>query len=587
MAINPISTGSYPPSLGTLVEALKADRRRTPRLNPSSGGQAAGRGAVATGRSLPSGLAGNIPQPGFVGGPQGIVRTAVGGGGQLALPPGPPLPPPPPPPPTYQPYNPVMGLPQQPLELGPGPIASQANSSAPIYSNPPGAGVNTANIGMQSRFGVNNLAGSGEPIAMGGMNGGMGTGPITPTPTPSSPGSPLFNTFGNMAGPTTPVGPTTFANAAEAMATREAGGFLGAPGANANASMYGANRQMGLGKLQSFLPEAKLQTQLNTQFAKQFPQAAGQYTDDMIAQAAKGIKPTAMVGPAIGAAGMAYTGHTFAPTVANLIADESEKDTAKGLMADVAGGATRGAGVGAGLGLLGGPFAGFTVPGAALAGLVGGGVAGAITHAMGNSEIEGDEAAPDNRSVGEKLNAMLDQSGFQSGTPERMRMAETMNALINADKTPAGQEAAFKAGQQMIMEGIGERQQKQIALEQQLAYQSLAQQVMGPMLDKQQASTDMYRSAMESVMPSLPANFQPIARFAMESNSEAGSKTAQAYLTQAMTAPQLQEMLNAQELQQKIDSRMQSQEITELLKQQQSQGAAGIPSQLAGQALGG
>lgn len=484
------------------------------------------------------------------------------------------------------------GLPQAMGEIGPAPVGNNMGGS-PMYNAPP-ANVQQANIGMQSRFGVNEVPGMGSPIAQG-----SGGGAIPGASIPSTPSAPITGSYSGQvpgAGAAAELGgataaaaaPTSFANAAEAMAAREAGGLLGVGGSNASMSMYGANRAMGAGKLQSFLPDAKLAAQLEGNLAKLYPQAAGSYTPEMISGAAKAIGPKAMIMPALGAAGYAYAGHSMAPSVASLIADESEKDTPKGLLADVAGGATRGAGVGAGVGLLGGPFAGISVPGGALAGLVGGGIAGAVTHAMGNSEIEdGEAAAQDNRSVGEKLNGMLDQSGFQSGTPERQRMAETMNALIQADQTPAGQEAALKAGQQMIMEGIGQRQQQEVALEQQLAYQSMAQQIMGPMMDQQQASTDMYRSAMESVIPSLPANFQPIAKYAMENNSAAASKTAQAYLTQAMAAPQLQEMLNAQELQGKIDSRSQSQAITEMLKQQESQGAAGLGSTLTGQALGG
>lgn len=234
-------------------------------------------------------------------------------------------------------------------------------------------------------------------------------------------------------------------------------------------------------------------------------------------------------------------------------------------------GGAKGAGIGAGLGLLGGPFAGLSVPaGAAIGGALGG-LGGLIFG--GKKE---DKASTGTMTPGQRLRSVLQSSGIPTTTSSQIMGYYKALAELNGGSIEAKAQALAQV-QPLVLEalqGSGTNQfaSGQLTPTQNAAIQAQTAQFLSPYVQQTIDSAQQNADYTMKYLPSVPEAYRGVLAAGAQAELSASTRLANAYAAQAQLAPGMAALQQAQQAQQSLASQLLQQAISSQIygPQQQS-----------------
>lgn len=218
-------------------------------------------------------------------------------------------------------------------------------------------------------------------------------------------------------------------------------------------------------------------------------------------------------------------------------------------------GAARGAGVGAGLGLLGGPFAELTSPaGAAIGGVLGG---------LGGAIFGGHKKAAAPKPEDQLAQAFL-QSGIDQSTQDQLSHYYSVLNTLGGNTKESRAQALNTVGQLILKEMNTPATASAPAAwtpEQNAAVQLQTSQFLAPYLKQTLDTASESARVTLAQLANVPEQYRGVMAAGASQQLAATTRLANAYAAQAQLAPQAQAIQNQQQQQQALAAQLQQQAI--------------------------
>lgn len=225
-----------------------------------------------------------------------------------------------------------------------------------------------------------------------------------------------------------------------------------------------------------------------------------------------------------------------------------------------------GAGTGAGIGSIGGPW-----------GMLGGAVLGGVGNALFGEPDEKVDFA-------ETLDKVLSQGGFSEDDATEIKL---MYSILKETKS---EEEAKSAIGDIIMNDMQMREQAQLASEdaqsRMLATQALTAQFFQPFTQQLLDSAQQRYAVTESVANSLPAEYRGIARAQNAASLDNATRVANAYASQVQLIPAMSAMQQQQGMADQLAQQQAAQVMASLGIGGQGSGGGSLVDLIASQATG-
>jgi hypothetical protein len=257
---------------------------------------------------------------------------------------------------------------------------------------------------------------------------------------------------------------------------------------------------------------------------------------------------------------------------------------AGGAVKDILGDALAGAGTAAPVGFLGGPFSEISVPVAAGAGFVTGGIEGAVRHFFGGNQ-GGAPAAPSDDDLRKSLSDAATQAGLTPSDYVNQFNLQTKVGMTDSQGNKlSNQQIAGTLASQLVQDAQTQKQinyynQQQAAQRQAdsqfaLALQTQARDFMTPYINNIMTSGASQAAVLNNLADQMPASYQDIFRGQAAQALGTATQTASAYANQAMLMPAQVAMASSdQAMQNSLATQQKLYQYAASLAQRQGSGA--------------